>query len=165
MVYAKSGATAAVFVSSDGAFASKAVMKWVSIFPAASLGLLIVQPSFITSVSFGIGLAALLALFAYLSVAESDGKNSFESIQLAIGLLAPVQFAFMMWAAVNIGREMVGASLVGSSLVAFAVLTCALLVDALVSAIFLLATSEGTAGASVASLISTKYAGLLGQIH
>ena len=146
-------------------FASSAVMKWISIFPAASLSLFLVQPSFMTSATFAIGLMALLALFAHLSVSDSDAKDSFETKQLAISLLAPVQFAFMMWAAVHMGRDIAGASLAVSSLAALAVLSGALLVDGLLSAIMLLATSKGTEGTSVASLISAKYAGLLGQIH
>ena len=165
MVSAKSTATSVAITPSAMVFASSAVMKWIAIFPLASLSLFLVQPSFMTSATFAVGLMALLALFAHVSVSDSDAKDSFESKQLAISLLAPVQFAFLMWAAVHMGRDIAGASLAVSSLAALAVLSGALVVDGLLSAIMLLATSKGTAGTSVASLISAKYAGLLGQIH
>ena len=165
MASAKTSVTSAVVTQSATGFASTSVMKWAAIFPAASLALFVVQPSFQTSSTFAVGLMALLALFAHMSVNDSDAKDSFESKQLAISLLAPIQFAFMMWAAVHMGRELAGASLAKSSLAALAVLSGALLVDGLLSTIMLLATSKGTAGTSVASLISAKYAGLLGHIH
>jgi hypothetical protein len=165
MASAKTTATSAVITPAANGFASASVMKWAAIFPAASLALFVVQPAFQTSATFAVGLMALQALLAHLSVSDSDAKDSFESKQLAISLLAPMQFAFMMWAAVHMGRELAGASLTISSLAALAVLSGAMLVDAVLSTIMLLASGRGTAGTSVASLISAKYAGLLGQVH
>lgn len=165
MASAKTNVTSTIATPSANGFASTSVIKWAAIFPAASLALFVVQPSFQTSATFAVGLTALLALFAHLSVSDSNVENSFESKQLAISLFAPVQFAFMMWAAVHIGRDLAGASLAMSSIASFAVLSGAMLVDALLSTVFLLATGKGTAGTSVASLISAKYAGLPGRIH
>ena len=142
-------------------FASTAVLQWALIFPAASICLFVVQPSLLTSATFAGGLMALLALFAHLSVNDA---NSFESKQLAIGLLSPIQFAIMMWAAVHMGRDIAGASLMVSSFAAMLVFAGALLVDCLLSGALLLAVNTGTLGTSVASLISAKYAGLLGEI-
>ncbi len=142
-------------------FASTAVQQWALIFPAASICLFLVQPSLLTSATFAIGLMALLALFAHLSVNDA---NSFESKQLAIALLSPIQFAIMMWAAVHMGRDIAGESLIVSSFAAMLVFAVALLVDGLLSSALLLATNTGTLGTSVASLISAKYAGLLGKI-
>lgn len=142
-------------------FASAAVLKWAVVFPVASICLFVVQPSLLTSATFAIGLMALLALFAHLSVNDA---NSFESKKLAIGLLSPIQFAIMMWAAVHMGRDIAGGSLVVSSLAAMLVFMGVLLVDGLLSGALLLAANTGTLGTSVASLISAKYAGLLGKI-
>lgn len=142
-------------------FASAAVLKWAAIFPLASIVLFVVQPSLLASANFAVGLMALLALFAHLSVKD---VNSFESKQLAIALLSPIQFAILMWAAVHMGRDLAGASLVASSFAAMLVFAGALLVDGLLSGALLLAANTGTLGASVAGLISAKYAGLVGEI-
>jgi hypothetical protein len=157
MAQAKSVAIPAVQTS----FVSNAVTNWAFIFPVASVCLFLIQPSLLTSATFAVGLMALLAIFAHLSVNDA---NSFESKQLAIGLLSPIQFAIMMWAAVHMGREIAGASLITSSLAAMLVFAGALLVDGLLSGALLLAANTGTLGTSVASLISAKYAGLLGKI-
>jgi hypothetical protein len=142
-------------------FASTEVLQWALIFPAASICLFVVQPSLFTSATFAIGLMALLVLFAHLSVKD---VNSFESKQLAINLLSPIQFAVIMWAAVHMGRDIAGESLVASSLAAMLVFMVVLLIDGLLSSALLLAANTGTLGTSVASLISAKYAGLLGKI-
>jgi hypothetical protein len=99
---------------------------------------------------------------AHLSVAD---EKHFDTAHLAIKLIAPVQFALMIWLSVQIGHEIAGASFAGSYFASIASLFGIVVVDALASAAFLLAGScRAAPGVSLASLISAKYSGLLGEV-
>lgn len=146
-------------------FASSGVKSWMAVFPAASLALFTLQPSFAITLVIVTGLAAAMAGIAHSSASDGENDGRFEFKQRLIGFIAPAQIALLIWLAVFAGRCM-ASTMAGSSFAALGVFFGLVLADFLVSMAILLAAErrEGVSGLSVASLISGKYAGLLGKI-
>jgi hypothetical protein len=146
-------------------FASEGVKSWMGVFPAASLALFTLQPSASSSLFIVAGLAMVVAGIAHSSASDGGNDGRFESKQRLIGLIAPAQFALLIWLSVYAGRAM-ASTLAGSSVAALCVFAGLLALDFAVSMAALLVAErrEGISGLSVASLISAKYAGLFGKI-
>ena len=106
-----------------------------------------------------------VAGIAHSSASDSGNDGKFELKQRLIGVIAPAQFALLIWLAVYAGRAM-ASTLAGSSVAALCVFAGLLALDFAVSMAALLVAErrEGISGLSVASLISSKYAGLFGKI-
>lgn len=146
-------------------FASSGVKSWIAVFPLASVGLFALQLSASLTLCIAAGLAAAVAGLAHASVWDADNDGRFETKQRLIGLIAPAQFALLIWLSVYAGRAM-ASTLAGSSVGALFVFAGLLALDFAVSMAALLVAErrEGVSGLSVASLISSKYAGLFGKI-
>jgi hypothetical protein len=146
-------------------FASTGVKSWMAVFPLASVTLFALQPAASVSTCIAAAFAAAVAGLAHASVADADNDGRFEVKQRMIGLIAPAQFALLIWLAVYAGRAM-ASTLAGSSVAALFVFAALLAVDFAVSmaALMVAERREGVSGLSVASLISGKYAGLFGKI-
>jgi hypothetical protein len=142
---------------------SNASAPWMALFAAAALPLFLLQPSAITTLAMAAALSLCMMALAHVSARDS---KSFDAAHLSIKLLAPIQFALMIWLAVYAGREVSGTSFALSCLAALASLAAIIIADALISAVAMLAAERGrgATGVSLASLISAKYAGLLGAI-
>jgi hypothetical protein len=139
---------------------------WIALFPLASLTLFVTQPTQAYALSLAAMLGMALVIIAQLAVSGDESAAPFEIKQMIMGLIAPIQFAMMIWAAVYAGRELAGASLLWSSLVAFVVFIGLIVADALASAAVLLISERknGVSGLAITLLVSNKYAGLLGKI-
>ena len=146
-------------------FASSGVKCWMAVFPLVSAGLFAVQLSASATVCIAAALTAAVAGLAHASVSDAENDGRFAMKQRMIGLIAPAQFALLIWLAVYAGRAM-ASTLAGSSVAALFVFAGILALDFAVSMIALLVAErrEGVSGLSVASLISGKYAGLFGKI-
>jgi hypothetical protein len=153
-----------VSVENQG-FASSGVKIWMAVFPAVSLTLFAVQPSAAAALCIVSGLAVSVAGLAHSSASDGENDGKFELKQRLIGIIAPAQFALLIWIAVYAGRS-VAATLAGSSFAAFGFFAGLILLDFIGSLAILLAAErrDGISGLSVASLISGKYAGLFGKI-
>lgn len=158
--------SAAVVARSSKALVGTDVKTWIAVFVLASLTLMVVQPSVVIASAIAVCLMMIMAVVAHNSVAHFDHSANFDAKQQWISLLAPAQLASLIWVAVHIGRMVVGTTLGTSSLAAFIALALIVLIDALLSAAFLLTVErgQGVSGVSVAALISSKYAGLMGKI-
>jgi hypothetical protein len=146
-------------------FASRGVKSWMAIFPLVSAGLFAVQLSAPATLGIAAALTAAVAGLAHSSVSDSENDGRFELKQHMIGLIAPAQFALLIWLSVYAGRAM-ASTLAGSSVAALFVFAGLLAIDFAVSmaALMVAERREGVSGLSVASLISSKYAGLFGKI-
>jgi formate/nitrite transporter FocA (FNT family) len=135
----------------------------MALFALTALPLFLLQPSAVATLTMAAALSLSMIAVAYLSV--MDGKT-FETAHLAVKLLAPVQFALMIWLAVYAGHELSDTSFALSCLAALGALAAIIAADALASAMLLLVADrgKGVTGVSLVSLISAKYAGLLGRI-
>jgi hypothetical protein len=145
--------------------ASSGVKTWTAVFSIASVGLFASQLAPSATFCLAAGLTAAIAGFAHASVSDSENDGRFEMKQRLIGLMAPAQIALLIWLAVYAGRS-VTSTLAGSSFAALVVFAGLLLLDFAISIATLMVAErrEGVSGLSVASLISGKYAGLLGRI-
>jgi hypothetical protein len=146
-------------------FASSGVKSWMAVFPAVSVGLIAFQLSASATLCVALGLAAVVAGLAHASVSDAGNDRRFEMKQRLIGLIAPAQFALLIWFSVYAGRAM-ASTLAGSSIAALLVFAGLLALDFAVSmaALMVAERREGISGLSVASFISGKYAGLFGKI-
>jgi hypothetical protein len=146
-------------------FASKGVKSWMAVFPLVSAGLFAAQLSASATFFAAAALTAGVAGLAHASVCDADNDGRFEMKQRMIRLIAPAQFALLIWLAVYAGRAM-ASTLAGSSVAALFVFAALLALDFMVSmaALLIAERREGVSGLSLASLISGKYAGLLGKI-
>ncbi len=142
------------------------VKLWISVFVLASLVLFTLQPTALVAGNLAVSLMFTMAMLAQNAVAGFVGPEGFKKRASVISVLDPIQFACMIWLAVYAGRVLFGPMLFTSSVAAIAALAMIVMVDAIVSVAFLLASErrEGVSGLSVAALISSKYAGLLGKI-
>ena len=136
---------------------------WMPVFAVSALPLFLFQPSAFVTLSMAATVSLTMMMFAHLSVLND---RLFDPMHTAVKFLAPVQFALLIWLAVHAGHQLAGSSYAASCLVAFIWLAFLLVADAVVSAVLLHAAGRGrgTAGVSLVSLISAKYAGLLGKI-
>ena len=134
-------------------------------FPVVALGVLFVQPALISSAVMSIAFAVCLIVAAL--VGTSANQRQYKLGRVVMGLVAPVQFALMIWVSVYAGHMIAGEALIASTFAAFAVFAMLLLVDFVASVGVLLLAARGSAvcGLSAANLIAGKYAGLLGQIR
>lgn len=147
-------------------FASSGVKSWMAVFPLASAALFAFQPAASASVCLAVILSAAVTGLAHASVADADNDGRFYMKQRMIGLIAPAQFALLIWIAVYAGRAM-ASTLAGSSVAALFVFVGLLALDfaASMAALLVAERRQGVSGLSVASLISGKYAGLFGKIY
>ena len=146
-------------------FASLGVKSWVAVFPLASVMLFAVQLSAFATSCLAAALSVAIVGLAHSSVSDADDDGRFAMKQRVIGLIAPAQFALLIWLAVYVGRSM-ASTLAGSSVAALFVFAGFLALDFAFSMAVLLAAErrDGLSGLSLASLINGKYAGLLGKI-
>jgi hypothetical protein len=143
------------------ALTSGTTAPWMALFALSTYPLFGVQLS----------IAATLQIVALLSVAMvalahfADHKN-YDAARFAIKLAAPVQFALIIWLSVTLGRDIGGASFASSYIASIVCLLFIVIGDAFVSAALALFAghSRAVAGASMAVLISAKYAGLAGKM-
>ena len=145
--------------------ASGAVKCWIAVFPLVSLCLFAVQPSASVTAVAAAACALALSGLAHASVKDAGDNGRFAFKQLMMGLVAPAQIALLIWLSVYAGRS-VAVTLEGSSVAALFAFAGLLAADFAVSMAALVAAErrDGVCGLSVASLVSAKYAGLLGRI-
>ena len=143
--------------------AMRASHLWASIFALIALIVITLQPSMALTLLVAGVLSLIMLASAHFSIAQEKFPNVFYH---AISLIAPVQFAFLIWLAVYLGRNFTEGSFVLSSIAAFAALAAIIAIDAVLSVVILLAAQNknGVSGLSIANLINAKYAGLLGSI-
>jgi hypothetical protein len=143
---------------------STASAPWMALFALAALPLFLLQPSAAATLAIAAALSLSMMVLAHLSVMDS---KAFDGAHLAVKLIAPVQFALLIWLAVYAGHDVAGPSFALSCLAALASLAAITAADALACAALLLIAErgKGVAGVSLVSLISAKYAGLLGKIN
>ena len=143
--------------------AMRASHLWASIFALSALIVVTLQPSMALTLLVAGVLSLVMLASAHFSIAQEKFPNIFYQ---AISFIAPVQFAFLIWLAVYLGRDLTEGSFVLSSIAAFAALAAIIAVDAVLSIVVLMAAQNKnrTSGLSIASLINAKYAGLLGSI-
>ena len=134
---------------------------WMALFAVSTVPLFALQ--FSASVTVQIVAVLSLAMVAFAHI--TDDKN-FDATHLAIKLVAPCQFALMIWLSVVIGREIGGASFIATYTASIFCLFGIVVVDALAcAALALLAGSRrSVSGLSLATLINAKYAGLVGAV-
>jgi hypothetical protein len=139
--------------------------SWLGVFPLVSAVLLATQMSAPAAICLSASFAMTMAVIAHASVKDADNDGKFEAKQSIISLLAPAQFALLMWLAVTAGGVL-GSTYVTSSMIAFAAFGGLAVVELLVSAatLFAFERNEGVSGLSLASLINGKYSGLLGRL-
>jgi hypothetical protein len=139
--------------------------SWLGVFPLVSAVLLATQMSASAAICVSASFAVTMAAIAHASVKDADNDGKFEAKQRIISLLAPAQFALLMWLAVTAGGAL-GSTYVTSSMIAFAAFAGLVLADFLAAAVTLvvLERNEGLSGLSLASLINGKYSGLLGRL-
>jgi hypothetical protein len=155
-----------VAISNDAhVLVSTQVKTWMAVFALTALALFAAQPTAIITGSMALCMMFTMVLIVHGAVANFKELQSFELKQQMINIIAPVQFACLIWMAVQAGRMIAGTPLVTSSLAALAALALIILVDAILSLAFLFAAErgEGISGVSFAALISSKYTGLLGK--
>ena len=135
----------------------------VSLFAVSALPLFLFQPSAFVTLCMAATASVAMVAFAHLSVMN---EKLFKSMHFVVKLVAPVQFALLIWLAVYAGHQLAGASFALSCLAAVASLGALLIADAALSAALLIAAERGrgATGVSLVSLISAKYAGLFGRI-
>jgi hypothetical protein len=138
---------------------------WLGVFPAVSALAIATQMSGAIAICLTATLAVTMASLAHASIKDADNDGKFEAKQRVIGLIAPAQFALLIWLSVLAGG-MLASTFVTSSAVAFAVFGGLVVADfvAAVATLFLLERGEGVCGLSLASLINGKYSGLLGRL-
>jgi hypothetical protein len=138
---------------------------WLGVFPAISALAIATQMSGALAVCVAAALSVTMAVVAHLSIKDADSDGKFEAKQRMIGLMAPTQFALLMWLSVLAGGAL-ASTFVTSSAVAFGVFGGLVVCDFIAAAatLFLLERQEGVCGLSLASLINGKYSGLLGRL-
>jgi hypothetical protein len=138
---------------------------WLGVFPLVSAVLIATQMSAAAAICLSASFAVTMAVIAHASLKDADNDGKFEAKQRIISLLAPAQFALLMWISVSAGHAL-GSTYVTSSAIAFAAFAGFVIVDFLASAVtlFVLEREDGISGLSLASLINGKYSGLLGRI-
>lgn len=139
--------------------------SWLGVFPCVSALAIATQISAAATICLVATLAVMMAVIAHASISDADNDGKFEAKQRVIGLLAPAQFAFLMWLSV-LGGGALATTFATSSVVAFGIFGGLVLLDFAASAatLFLLERGEGVCGLSLASLINGKYSGLLGRL-
>jgi hypothetical protein len=138
---------------------------WLGAFPIISAVLFATQMSASAAICLSASFAVTMAAIAHASVKDADNDGKFEAKQRIISLLAPAQFALLMWIAVSAGHAL-GSTYVTSSAIAFAAFAGLVIADLLAAAVtlFVLEREDGISGLSLASLINGKYSGLLGRL-
>ena len=151
--------------SEERMLAPLGVKGWFGVFPLASAALFATQLPAAAAICLTASLAVTMAAIAHISVKDADNDGRFDAKQQVIGLLAPAQFALLIWLAVMAGSALTS-SFAASCVVAFAVFAVFFALEFLASAaaLFLLERNEGISGLSLAGLISGKYSGLLGRL-
>jgi hypothetical protein len=143
------------------AYTTGSAAPWMALFALSTVPLFALQLSF----------AATLQMVAFLSLAIvalahfTDEKN-FEVTHLAIKVIAPLQFALMIWLSVQMGQWIAGASFAASYAISIACLSGIVVVEGISSAALALiaGSCRAVTGLSLVTLISAKYAGLLGGV-
>ncbi len=138
---------------------------WLGAFPLVSAVLFATQMSASAAIWLSASFAVSMAAIAHASVKDADNDGRFEAKQRIISLLAPAQFALLMWLAVMAGHAL-GSTYATSSAIAFAAFAALVIIDLLAAALtlFVLEREDGISGLSLASLINGKYSGLLGRL-
>ena len=168
VINADSGSSSKITLSMQGSpsLVAAGVRTWVAVFVLASLALFICEPSALVTGNIAVALMFAMAMIVQSSVTKFDDAKAFETKQQLVALLAPAHFACLIWLAVHAGRMVFSSSLITSSLASLMALAMIVLLDAALTAAVLLASErgQGVSGLSLAALISSKYAGLLGKI-
>jgi hypothetical protein len=143
------------------ALTSGTTAPWMALFALSTLPLFAVQLSMAATLQIVVLLSGAMVALAHFA----DAKN-YETAHFAIKLVAPLQFALMIWLSVTLGRDIGGASFAASYIASIVCLLFIILGDALASAALALVAGyyRAVAGAPMAMLISAKYAGLAGEM-
>ncbi len=143
---------------------SNASTPWMALFVLATVPLFMLQPSIAVTLQTVALLSLAMVALAHMAVA--DNKH-FDTANLAIKLVAPIHFVLMIWLSVYMGREIAGASFALSFAASILCLFGIVAVDAVASgALALIAGScRSVTGLSLVTLISAKYAGLMGKVE
>jgi hypothetical protein len=141
--------------------ASSTLTPWMAMFALSILPLFTLQ--FSMAVSLQIVGALSLAMIALAHITDD---NNFDGTRRLIKLISPVQFAFVIWLSVMLGREMGGASFAASYIASIGCLFGIVVIDALASlaALLVAGSCRSLSGLSLATLIGAKYAGLFGEV-
>jgi hypothetical protein len=137
---------------------------WMALFALSALPLFMLQLSIAATLQAAVALSLTMVAFAHFSV--TDAKY-FDVAHLVIKLVAPLHFALMIWLSVYVGREIGGVSFASSYIVSIICLFGIVTADAVASAALALVAGScrSITGLSLATLISAKYAGLLGGVQ
>ncbi len=143
---------------------SNASTPWMALFVLATVPLFMLQPSIAVTLQTVALLSLAMVALAHMAVAD---HKHFDTAYLAIKLVAPLHFAMMIWLCVYIGREIGGASFAASYLASIACLFGIVAADAVASAALALVAGScrSVTGLSLVTLISAKYAGLMGKVE
>ncbi|MGL4488646.1 MAG: hypothetical protein ACRCU5_04285 [Rhizobiaceae bacterium] len=139
---------------------------WMATFGLAIFALFVCEPTALISTNIAVSLMFGMVLVVQNATATFMDERAFEVKMQFIALLASAQVACLVWTSIVTGRVIFGDSLVVATLAAFVALVLAVVVEAAVSIGMLYAVErgKGSGGASIAALISSKYAGLFGRI-
>jgi hypothetical protein len=139
--------------------------SWLGVFPAVSAFAIATQMSVAVAACLVASIAVTMAAVAHASIKDADNDGKFAAKQRFIGLLAPAQFALLMWLSVLAGSALASTFAISSAL-AFGVFGALVVADLALAAVtlFILERGEGVCGLSLASLINGKYSGLLGRL-
>jgi hypothetical protein len=138
-------------------------LPWMVLFALSTLPLFALQLSIASTLQLAGLLSLAMVALAHLSVAD---EQHFDAAHLAIKLVAPLQFTLMIWLAVQLSHSIAGISFTASFFGSIICLSGIVVVDALASAALALiaGSCRSVTGLSLVTLISAKYAGLLGGV-
>jgi hypothetical protein len=145
------------------AMPTRTALPWMALFALSTLPLFALQLSIAATLQVACLLSLTMVALAHLSVAD---EKHFDAAHLAIKLVAPLQFALMIWLSVQMSHEMAGASFAASYAISIACLSGIVVVEGVSSAALALiaGSCRSVTGLSLVTLISAKYAGLLGGV-
>jgi hypothetical protein len=136
---------------------------WLALFALACVPLFTLQLSSLATLQMVVLLSLTMLALSHWSVAD---EKHLETAEMAIKLIAPLQFALMIWLSVTMGRELSGASFSASYITSIVCLFGTVVVEGIAAAALALGAGSwrSMAGLSLVSLINAKYAGLFGAI-
>ena len=142
---------------------------WLLTFPAVAMLLFVSNPAPLVALSLAFVLSAAAVLLAQRA---GNAEEGFQPMVDAIRIIAPAQFAVMLWLANSLAGSLTGSvgqgvwAAVAAIPVSVGILLAALAVEIVLSVavLFIANRSKPVGGGAVAILIAGKYAGSLGRL-
>lgn len=143
---------------------------WLLTFPAAAMLLFASNPAPLVAFSLALVLSAAAVLLAQRA---GNAEEGFQPMVDAIRIIAPAQFAVMLWLTNSAAGSLTGSvgqgvwGAVAAIPVSAGVLLAAIAVEAVLSVavLFVANRSKPVGGGAVAILIAGKYAGAFGRLY